>query len=66
MRTCGADRSPPGSNPTRSAVTVAIWSLCVSKPDLVTHILDTENESDQIDPDQAAAPVRPLDIADVD
>jgi hypothetical protein len=28
--------------------TAAIWSLCVSKPDLVTHILDIEKDSDQI------------------
>ena len=28
----------------------AIWSLCVSKLDLVTHVLDIENVGDQIDP----------------
>jgi hypothetical protein len=33
-----------------AALTAAIWSLSVSKPDLVTHILDIENEGDQIDP----------------
>jgi hypothetical protein len=35
---------------TGSARTAAIWSLCVSKANLVTHILDIENHSDQIDP----------------
>jgi len=33
---------------TGPAATAAIWSLCVSNPDLVTHVLDIENESDQI------------------
>jgi hypothetical protein len=28
----------------------AIWSLCVSKPNLVTEILDIENHGDQIVP----------------
>jgi hypothetical protein len=38
----------------------AIWSLCVSKVDLVTHILDIENQGDQIggpDDDQGAVVV---------
>ena len=35
---------------TGPAATAAIWSLCVSNSDLVTHILDIENEGDQIDP----------------
>jgi hypothetical protein len=33
---------------TGSAATTAIWSLCVSKGDLVTQILDIENLGDQI------------------
>ena len=34
------------------AATAAIWSLCVSKLNLVTHILNIENVGDQIDPDR--------------
>ena len=34
---------------TGRAGTVAIWSLCVSNGDLVTVVLDIENDSDQID-----------------
>ena len=34
---------------TGRAGTVAIWSLCVSKGDLVTVVLDIENVGDQID-----------------
>ena len=33
---------------TGSAATAAIWSLCVSNGNLVTHILDIENVGDQI------------------
>jgi hypothetical protein len=33
---------------TGSAATAAIWSLCVSYGDPVTHVLDIENLGDQI------------------
>ncbi len=37
----------------------AIWSLCVSNGDLVTHVLDIENVGDQIDA-SGVAPDRAL------
>jgi hypothetical protein len=60
--TTGVCHEVVGDRPVASgpAATAAIWSLSVSNGDLVTHIINIDKESDQIHPQRAAAPARPL------